>query len=36
MGSWVIYMLVAWFVIFALMGWSIGRLLEAEKRGQGS
>ncbi len=36
MGSWVIYMLFAWFVIFAMMFWSIGRLLEAEKQGQGS
>ncbi len=36
MGSWVIYMLFAWFVIFALMFWSIGKLLEAEKQGQGS
>ncbi len=35
MGSWVIYMLTAWFAIFALMGWSIGRLLSAEKA-QGS
>jgi hypothetical protein len=36
MGSWVIYMLFAWFVIFAMMFWSIGKLLEAEKQGQGS
>ncbi len=36
MGSWVIYMLTAWIVIFALMGWSIGALLKAEKQGQGS
>ncbi len=31
MESWVIYMLAAWLVIFALIGWSIGRLLKAEK-----
>jgi len=31
MGSWVIYMLLAWLVIFAMMGWSINRLLKAEK-----
>ena len=36
MGSWIIYMLGAWVVIFALMGWSISRLLESEKRAQGS
>ncbi len=35
MESWVIYMLIAWFVIFAMMYWSIGKLLKAEKA-QGS
>lgn len=35
MGSWLIYMLFAWFVIFAMTWWSIGRLLQAEKA-QGS
>ncbi len=35
MGSWVIYMIIAWIVILALMFWSIGRLLSAEKA-QGS
>ena len=36
MGSWVIYMAIAWIIILAMMFWSIGRLLEAEKQGQGS
>lgn len=31
MGSWAVYMLIAWLVIFAMMGWSINRLLKAEK-----
>jgi len=35
MESWIIYMLFAWFVIFAMMYWSISKLLQAEKA-QGS
>ncbi len=35
MGSWVVYMVIAWIIIFAMMFWSIGKLLEAEKA-QGS
>ncbi len=36
MESWVIYMLTAWLVIFAMMGWSISRLLKAEKQAKSS
>lgn len=31
MESWAIYMLLAWLVIFTMMGWSISRLLRAEQ-----
>ncbi len=31
MGSWVIFMVAAWIVIFALMGWSIGVLLKHQR-----
>ena len=33
MGSWVIFMIAAWIVIFIMMGWSIGVLLEHQKQG---
>ncbi|AEK72784.1 hypothetical protein GQS_04415 [Thermococcus sp. 4557] len=31
MESWIIYMLIAWLAIFAMMGWSINKLLKAER-----
>ncbi len=33
MAGWVIFMGAAWIVIFILMGWSIGRLLEHQNQG---
>ncbi len=32
MGSWVVYMVIAWLVILGMMAWSIGVLMKAEKQ----
>ena len=32
MGSWVVYMVIAWLVILGMMVWSIGVLMKAEKQ----
>lgn len=35
MGSWVIYMLVAWAIIIGMVYWSVSKLLSAEKGAKG-